>query len=45
LGISKNWNLKSSTVSFGHDIEAAWLLYEAAEVLGKEELTNSIKKY
>ena len=34
----KAWNLQSNTRTYGHDIEAAWLLCEAAEALRGEEL-------
>ncbi len=36
------WTTKSQTVSFGHDIEASWLLTEAAQVLGDPLVTPSV---
>jgi mannobiose 2-epimerase len=38
----KAWNLQSETRTYGHDIEAAWLLCEAAEALRGEELRESV---
>ncbi len=35
------WNLQSGTRTYGHDIEAAWLLCEAAKALRGEELRES----
>jgi mannobiose 2-epimerase len=38
LYFDDEWNLKSTTISYGHDVEAAWLLPEAAELTGEEDI-------
>ena len=38
------WERKSSTYTFGHDIEGSWLLDEAAEALDNERLLNDVRK-
>jgi mannobiose 2-epimerase len=43
LFFSENWESKSSLISYGHDIEAAWLLYEAAVVLGDKKIVDNVR--
>lgn len=43
LFFDENWVCKSTIHSYGHDIETAWLLDEAAQVLGNAALHQRIK--
>lgn len=38
-----NWNVLSDEISFGHDIEASWLLWEAVCELKNKELQEQIR--
>lgn len=42
LFFDEDWNRRSDTVSYGHDIEATWLLLEAAETIGNQEMITKI---
>lgn len=39
-----NWRSTSEGISFGHDIEATWLLCRAAEAIGEESLKRQIQE-
>lgn len=43
LFMTRDWVADSRIVSYGHDIELSWLLYEAAEVLDDKELLTTCK--
>jgi mannobiose 2-epimerase len=38
-----DWKPKSTVVSFGHDIEASWLLLEAADIIGDDRLRGAVQ--
>jgi len=42
LFFDEQWYSKKNIVSYGHDIEASWLLYEAAVELGDEALLHRV---
>jgi len=44
LFLDDDWTVKSSLQSFGHDIEAAWLLQECAEIISSREYTDRFKQ-
>lgn len=45
LFFDENWIEKPDVISYGHDIEAAWLLLHCAEVLEDENLIARYKKH
>jgi cellobiose epimerase len=45
LFFDENWQPKSPLVSYGHDIEAAWLLQTAAKATGEEKWIEKTKQW
>jgi mannobiose 2-epimerase len=45
LFFDENWIEKKDVISYGHDIEAAWLLLQCAEIVEDEALIANYKKH
>jgi len=43
LFFDDKWNPRSQVVSYGHDIEASWLIEEAAKIIDNEPLLPQVK--
>ena len=44
LFFDNDWNCRYNTLSYGHDIEASWLLHEAALVLGDPSVLERVER-
>lgn len=44
LFFTMDWKTESTLVSFGHDIEVAWLLHKAAKVLDDKQAIDRVQK-
>ena len=45
LFFDDHWNEQPDVISYGHDIEAAWLLLQCAEVTGNREWIDQYRQY
>ncbi|MBE0668345.1 MAG: AGE family epimerase/isomerase, partial [Bacteroidales bacterium] len=44
LFFDEQWNCRSTLISYRHDIEASWLIYEAASVLGDKSMMIRVRE-
>jgi mannobiose 2-epimerase len=44
LFFGSKWEVRSDRISYGHDIEAAWLLNNAADVVGDSTLSERVRQ-
>lgn len=44
LFFDEQWNSRPNVISYGHDVEAAWLIEEAAELIAQDSLLNEVRE-
>ena len=44
LFFDEDWTVRSDSYTYGHDIEGAWMLYDAAEVLSHDYLLHQVSR-
>jgi cellobiose epimerase len=44
LFFDDRWNVRSNVISYGHDIEAAWLIQEAAKAIREDSLSEDVSR-
>ena len=44
LFFDEDWQVKDDMISYGHDIEASWLLWEAAIIIKEEKWIQTLKE-
>jgi cellobiose epimerase len=45
LFFDEDWSVRSNSYTYGHDIEGAWLLYDAADALRDEDLKHKVSEW
>lgn len=45
LFFDETWKDKTDIISFGHDVEAAWLLMQCAEIINEDNWINKFKQH
>ena len=45
LFFDEDWTVRSDSYTYGHDIEGAWMLYDAADVLNHDDVLQQVSRW